>query len=211
MTERSATIAATPIAMQMKKNSSRLHDARVSRTAIEIDELHVCSTTAPSRRTMRASATAASSRSWVTRTSVVCRGAMDALQQLEDVAAVGGIQVARRLVGEQDRRVVGERAGERDALLLAAGQLRRIVMPAIGQADLVQQPARAAAASGAPAISIGTEHVLVGGQRRNQVKELEHEADLLAAQLRQRVLVEPGDVDAVDHAPSRTTARRARR
>jgi hypothetical protein len=36
------------------------------------DEPHVCLTTAPSRRTMRASATPASSRSCVTRTSVVC-------------------------------------------------------------------------------------------------------------------------------------------
>ena len=34
MTDRSATIAATPTAMQMKKNSSRFHDDRVSRTAM---------------------------------------------------------------------------------------------------------------------------------------------------------------------------------
>ena len=35
------------------------------------------------------------------------------------------------------------------------------------------------------------------------MKELEHEADLLAAQLRQRVFVEPRDVDAVDHDRAR--------
>jgi hypothetical protein len=34
MTDRSATMAATPTAMQTKKNSSRRHEARVSRTAI---------------------------------------------------------------------------------------------------------------------------------------------------------------------------------
>jgi hypothetical protein len=34
ITDRSATMAATPTAMQMKKNSRRRHDARVSRTAM---------------------------------------------------------------------------------------------------------------------------------------------------------------------------------
>ena len=34
ITDRRATMAATPTAMQMKKNSSRRHDERVSRTAI---------------------------------------------------------------------------------------------------------------------------------------------------------------------------------
>src|SRR5262249_16657163 len=40
--------------------------------------------------------------------------------------------------------------------------------------------------------------VLVRSQRRNQVEELEDEADLLAAQSRQAVLVEPRDVHVVD-------------
>jgi hypothetical protein len=34
MTERMATIDATPMAMQTKKNRSRCHDARTSRTAM---------------------------------------------------------------------------------------------------------------------------------------------------------------------------------
>ena len=40
------------------------------------------------------------------------------------------------------------------------------------------------------------------------MKELEDEADLLAAQLRQRVFVEPRDVDAVDRAPRPRSAHR---
>jgi len=57
---------------------------------------------------------------------------MNAAQQLHDVTAVRAVQVARRLVRQHDRRIVGERARERDALLLAAGQLRWIVMrPAV--------------------------------------------------------------------------------
>src|SRR2546422_757884 len=41
-------------------------------------------------------------------------------QQLEDVAAVAAVQIPGRFVGEDDRRVVGERARERDTLLFAA-------------------------------------------------------------------------------------------
>ncbi len=70
MTERSATIAATPTAMQTKKNSSRRHDdARLADGHAQ----HEHHTTLPSRSVMRASATAASSASCVTSTSVVPR------------------------------------------------------------------------------------------------------------------------------------------
>jgi hypothetical protein len=41
-------------------------------------------------------------------------------------------------------------------------------------------------------------HVFIRRQRRDQVKELEHEADLLATQPGERVLRKAGDVDAVD-------------
>ena len=66
-------------------------------------------------------------------------------QQVEDVAPVGGVEIPGWLVGEDQRRIVGQRARNGDALLLAARQLRRIVMPAIVQADLVEQRLRARA------------------------------------------------------------------
>ena len=44
--------------------------------------------------------------------------------------------------------------------------------------------------------------VLVGGQRGEQVEALEDEADLVAAQLRELLLLEPGDLDAVDADPA---------
>ena len=100
---------------------------------------------------------AASSASCVTRTIVVPRAAMNLAQQLHDVAAGGGVEVAGRLVGQHDRRIVGQRAGERDPLLFASRQLRRVVMRAAGQSDLFEQRLRPARrTSGAPAISIGT-------------------------------------------------------
>ena len=45
------------------------------------------------------------------------------------------IEVACRFVGEQDGRVVDERPGDRDALALAARELRRPVAEAVAEAD----------------------------------------------------------------------------
>ena len=149
ITERSATMAPTPIATQTKKNSSRRQEdaqlarqpsaGRRSRRPPPPPPRVVVRTTRPSRSAIATSATAASSGSCVTSTSVVLRVAVDVEQQLDDLMPGRAVEVAGRLVGEQDRRIVGERAGDRDALLLAARELRRVVMAAIGEADLVQQ------------------------------------------------------------------------
>ena len=49
------------------------------------------------------------------------------------------VELAGRLVGEQQVRAVGQRAGDRDALLLAARQLVRAVASAVGQTDQLEQ------------------------------------------------------------------------
>ncbi len=69
------------------------------------------------------------------------------------------VEIAGRLVGEQDLRVVGERADDRDALLLAAGEPRRAVAEARGEPDPLQAtppPCRAPAARATPAIICGS-------------------------------------------------------
>src|SRR5690606_22265636 len=65
--------------------------------------------------------------------------AVQLLEQLDDRFAGRRVEVARRLVGEQDSRLVDERAGERDALLLAARKLRRIVVEPVGEPDAGEQ------------------------------------------------------------------------
>ncbi len=57
---------------------------------------------------------------------------------------VAGIQIARGLVREQHGRMRHESARDRDALLLAAGQLLRIMRDARRQPHLLQRAARAA-------------------------------------------------------------------
>ena len=85
-------------------------------------------------RTMR-SQRCASALSCVTSTSVVPRSTWPANSRSMICCAGGLVEIAGRLVGDQDRRIGRQRAGERDALLLAAGQLRRIVAEPLGQSD----------------------------------------------------------------------------
>ena len=57
----------------------------------------------------------------------------------DDLAAGLGVEVAGRLVGEQDARPVDEGAGDGGALHLAAGQLARPVVQPAAEADAVEQ------------------------------------------------------------------------
>ena len=109
-----------------------------------------------------------------------------------------------RLVGQQDRGLVRQRARDRDALLLAAGELRRIVMAARAEADFRQQRVGPRARIRRAGDLERHAHVLPRGERRQQVEELEDEADALAAEPREIVFRHRRDVGAVDDdAPGR--------
>ena len=145
------------------------------------------------------------------------------LEEAEDRVGGLGVEVAGGLVGGEDRRVVGERAGDGDALLLAAGERGGQLVRLVGHLDLLEQVQRALGPLG------GREHVaevhrqhdvLDDGQRGQQLEELEHDADGLAAPDRELVLVElvhrravdddrarRGPVDAGDHVDERRLAR----
>src|SRR5215510_6059204 len=56
-----------------------------------------------------------------------------------DLTCVLIVEVADRLVGEDERGIVDECPGNRDALLLAATQFRRPVPGAIAKTDRVEQ------------------------------------------------------------------------
>ena len=108
----------------------------------------------------RRSARAATVGSWVTSTRVAPDVGAQLGEHVEDAVAGGAVEVAGRLVGEEDRRPRREGAGERDALLLAAGELGRVVVAALAEAD---------AASSARARSSG----------RARAGELERQQDVL--------------------------------
>ena len=100
------------------------------------------------------------------------------LQQLEDRLACVIVQGARRLVTEEQLRVLREGPGDGDALLLAAGELGREVLRPLLQAHLLQN---------LPGVQCpGRElrrdlDVLERREIGDQVIELEHKAHVVSA------------------------------
>ena len=125
---------------------------------------------------------------------------MQVADQREDLVAGARVEVAGRLVGEQDRRIDRQRARDRDALALAARQLVGQVLQAVAELDERQQLARALVdLSARPAAQVQRQaDVLEARQRRQQVEELEDEADLVAPHARQLVVGQAGERFAVD-------------
>ena len=66
-------------------------------------------------------------------------GVVQLVEQAEDFLARAAVEIAGRLVGQQDRGLVDQRPGDGDALLLAAGKLVGPVAHAIAQADGFQR------------------------------------------------------------------------
>ena len=60
---------------------------------------------------------------------------VDARERLEHDDAGGDVERAGRLVAQQHRRALGDGAGDRDALLLAARELRREVIEPVLEMD----------------------------------------------------------------------------
>ena len=69
---------------------------------------------------------------------------VDLAQQVHDLERQIGIEVAGRFVGEQQHRIVDERARDRDALLLTARQVLRVGVHAVLQPDPLEDLERAA-------------------------------------------------------------------
>ena len=140
-----------------------------------------CSTIRPpSMKTTRSATSRAKPISWVT---MIERGAAagEVADDVEHLADELGVERAGGLVEQQDLRAQGERAGDRDALLLAAGQLARVVRrpcrsgPPARAAQ--RELARGSLLSG-PGRDRRLDDVLQRGQMREQVEVLEDEPDL---------------------------------
>jgi hypothetical protein len=63
---------------------------------------------------------------------------IEALHQPEDGFGGLGVQVTGRLIREEHRRIRDDRPRDRYALLLASGELTRIVIAPVGEADDVE-------------------------------------------------------------------------
>src|SRR3954453_22311375 len=121
-----------------------------------------------------------------------------AAQQAEHLLGGVRVQVAGRLVGEQHGRPVHERAGDGDALLLAAGELGRPVRQAVAQPDGLDQLIQPRLVGLAPGERQREHDVLQRGQHGDEVEGLEDEAQPVAPQAREAGVVELGEVLALD-------------
>jgi hypothetical protein len=130
--------------------------------------------------------------------------AIELLKKLEDSTAGGGVEIAGRFVGEKNLRGIGERSGNRDALLLAAGQLSREVVAAGAESNAGDQISCSLGGAGGSSQLQRDLHILQSRKGRNQLKRLEDEADFFPAQPRALVLVQLAEVRVVeDHRASR--------
>ena len=75
-------------------------------------------------------------------------GLVELAEQVQDRGAGGLVQVAGRLVGQHDRRLAGDRPGDRHPLPLAAGQLGGPGAQLVAEPDPVQRGRRPARGAG---------------------------------------------------------------
>src|SRR5438309_3178215 len=126
-------------------------------------------------------------------------------EQLHDLDARCRVQVARGLVGQQDRGVGDQRAGDRGSLLLTARELGRLVVRPVGESNRLQSLHRPRP----PVLRSGVDqrhlHVMKRRGPRDEVEALEDETDLSVANGGELVVVEPRDFGAVEEV---TTASR---
>jgi hypothetical protein len=116
---------------------------------------------------------------------------------VENLADQLGVERRGGLVEQDQLGVEGERPGDGDALLLAAGELPRIGLLLVGQSDLGQE--LRGSLSGFGTLADRLDDVLEDGQVREEVEGLEDEADVrpLLEDLALGQLVEPVAVLAV--------------
>src|SRR6185503_13733713 len=119
--------------------------------------------------------------------------AVEAQDQLDDLLAGGGVEIAGGLVGEEHRRPARHRARDGHALLLATRELDRIVLRAIGEPYLVQERAGPGERVRLARQLQRHRDVLQRGEGGNEVKGLEDVPDGVEAEAGGGGPIEPGD------------------
>ena len=139
-----------PVAFELRaarRGAPRCTGARGGRRA---RATAACSTIWPAYMTATSSAASATTpMSCVMMIIAISCSSRRSLEQVEDLGLDRHVERGRRLVGDQQLRVAGERDGDHHALAHAAGELVRVVVEApcgVRDADLLEQLDRALAA-----------------------------------------------------------------
>src|SRR3954470_15266490 len=115
-------------------------------------------------------------------------------QQAQHLSAGRGVQVAGRLVGEDDVGAGEERPGDGDALLLPAGELVRAVPQPVAEAQPADDGVHPVPVGPLPGQLHRQQDVVLRVEHRQQVEGLEDEADPLAAQRGQLLVAQGGQL-----------------
>src|SRR5579875_173402 len=120
-------------------------------------------------------------------------------QQVDDLVPGVLVEVAGRLVGEHHPGLLDQGTGDRDPLLLAAGQFRWQMARPVGQPDAVQRGRCPPAAFRGPDAQRDQRglHVFRRGERGHQVERLEDEPDGEGAEPGELGVAHPAEVAPV--------------
>jgi hypothetical protein len=120
-------------------------------------------------------------------------------QHRYDFGGGGTVEVASRLIGQQDEWVVGKRTRQSNALLLAAGKLVGQVIGFVRKTDSFQKIGCLIAAQlrRATVEQHGELDVFAGGEHREEIVALKDKPHFLAAQFGELFFVEVGEVVAI--------------
>ena len=130
------------------------------------------------------------------------------LEEAHDLLAGGAVEIAGRLVGQQDAGRVDQRARDGHALPLSAGELVGPVLDPVAQPDPRERITRQRAAllGSQPGVDQGELHVVQRRGPGQQVEGLEHESDLLVPDPGQLVVVQLAHPVAVQPVLARRRA-----
>src|SRR6267142_7194182 len=122
-------------------------------------------------------------------------------KQAQDVFRRFGVQVARRFIRDQNRRVGDNGARDRDALLLPARKLPRIMFHAVCQTDRLKGGVDVSLSFGFAQMrqEQGQFDIFKCGQDGNQIVKLKHQANVPRAPRCQLAFVHRGNVFFADH------------
>jgi hypothetical protein len=124
--------------------------------------------------------------------------AVEPLEDCHNLLAGAGVEVARRLVRQNQHGVGDDGAGNRDALLLPARQFVRLVVDALRQPDHLQRAFGAFGTIPRACIQERQLHIAQRSDSRQQVEGLKHKADVAVANLRQLRVAHRADQLAVE-------------
>jgi hypothetical protein len=103
-------------------------------------------------------------------------------QEIDDLGAGGFIEIAGRLVRNEDRRIRGERARQSNALLFTAGKLSGVMVSPLGETDGGELVRGALLGFGSAGKFQRHGDVLEGRHGWNQVKGLEYDPYIATAE-----------------------------